>query len=64
MVFHEARKEDEFYEKGEHYFFRGMLDEAIKELMILYIIGSADFVVKLYEKLCDMDDKITNKNVV
>ena len=23
--------------------------------MILYIIGSADFVVKLYEKLCDLD---------
>ena len=23
--------------------------------MILYIIGSADFVVKLFEKVCDLD---------
>ena len=31
------------------------LNDAIKEVMIVYIIGSADFVVKLYEKICDLD---------
>ena len=31
------------------------LDKTIREFIVLYIIGSADFVVLLYEKLCDLD---------
>lgn len=49
---------------GTRYIFPGInwtegeepeIDNAIKEFIILYIIGSADFVVKLYEKVCDLD---------
>lgn len=31
------------------------LDEGIKEFMILYVVASADFLIKLYEALCDLD---------
>ena len=30
-------------------------DDKMREFMILFLIGSADFVVMLYEKLCDLD---------
>ena len=31
------------------------VDEAVKEFITLYVLGSADYIVKLYEKVCDMD---------
>lgn len=31
------------------------LDESIKEFIILFIIASADYIVKVYEKVCDLD---------
>ena len=31
------------------------IDEAVKEFITLYVLGSADFIVVMYDKMCEMD---------